>query len=939
MVLLEFGVIASSAQTNIFLFTGSETTITLNPGAYEITAYGAQGGGSGGLGAEMEAEFNFTNPTTLTLLVGGAGASGGYGGGGGGGSFVVNGTTPLVVAGGGAGRGDGSGPGANGVIQTNGGDGSGSGAGAGGNGGGGGYGGASGGASAGTGGGGYSGDGTSSTYGESGGSSFLNGGSGGSGSGGGNYFGSNGGYGGGGAANWGGGGGGGYSGGGGGSGPGGGYDNGFSGGGGGSIIDSSAITIFDEISGVASPDDSPNGEIIIIVPQQPIFYEQPSVNALFTSNVTFQTAVQGAAPLSYQWCLNGAPLSDNGHYMNTMETNLTIIDFQPEDLGNYTLVVTNYAGSITSAVAQITFLNPLVALQPQDQSALGGDTVSLNISATGQQPLYYQWLLNGTNLDSAINNPLILSNILVNQSGIYSVIVSNSYGTVVSSNAALTVQPVKIVLSGDQTVIAGGSAQFSVTVLGQEPFYYQWLFNGTNLPNTDVSILTLTNLQVNQAGPYSVIVTNFYGMATSSVVNLTVLPLSITAQPKPIIAWPGSSVTFTLTVGGLSPFTYQWLDNSNNFIFGNNTNSLVLSNLQVSQFGNYSVIVTNDYTSVTSSFAALKFSQVAVWGGSAGETGLPDRLTNVIAIAAGGPGYCLALTTNISFPGPIIGWPTGFGYGAPTNWVDIAGAGPVIELAPNGRVFKNLTVVSGFSNIVAITPFDGDYLFLQANGVAVKTGNIPVLSNVVAVAQTSTHSMALLTNGMVVAWGAGSYGTTNVPTNLTNVIAIAAGYYHSLALTGNGKVVAWGVNASGVLDVPADLSNVVAIATGGYHNLALKSDGTVVSWGENNFGQTRVPPGLTNVIAIAAGEFVSLALIGNGPPLSQIPLTNPDYQTNRFSVSLPTMSGNVYSLQYKSALTDTNWIALPLKPGNGKTVIVTDTNASDFQRFYRVQQW
>ena len=199
--------------------------------------------------------------------------------------------------------------------------------------------------------------------------------------------------------------------------------------------------------------------------------------------------------------------------------------------------------------------------------------------------------------------------------------------------------------------------------------------------------------------------------------------------------------------------------------------------------------------------------------------------------------------------------------------------------------------------------------------------------------------MALLTNGMVVAWGAGSFGTTNVPSNLTNVIGIAAGYYHSLALTGNGKVVAWGGIPFGVTNVPADLSNVVAIAAGDNHSLALKSDGTLVSWGQNNYGQSSVPPGLTNVIAIAAGDGVSLALIGNGPPLSQIPLTNPIYQTNRFSVSLPTLSGKVYSLQYKSALTDTNWIALPLKPGNGKTLTVTDTNATDSQRLYRVQQW
>jgi len=118
-VALQLGMLAGSAQTNIYLFTGSETNITLPPGTYIITAYGAAGGlsskhvypYSGGLGAEMGAEFNFSSPTDLTLLVGGLG---GYGqpangqtlivaGGGGGGSFVVEGSTPLVVAGGGGG--------------------------------------------------------------------------------------------------------------------------------------------------------------------------------------------------------------------------------------------------------------------------------------------------------------------------------------------------------------------------------------------------------------------------------------------------------------------------------------------------------------------------------------------------------------------------------------------------------------------------------------------------------------------------------------------------------------------------------------------------------------------------------------------------------------------------------------------------------------------
>src|SRR5208337_3568233 len=66
--------LACSAQTGQYLYTGSVTNITLNPGLYAITAYGAQGGNaqlsSGGLGAEMGAKFSITTPTTLTLLVG-----------------------------------------------------------------------------------------------------------------------------------------------------------------------------------------------------------------------------------------------------------------------------------------------------------------------------------------------------------------------------------------------------------------------------------------------------------------------------------------------------------------------------------------------------------------------------------------------------------------------------------------------------------------------------------------------------------------------------------------------------------------------------------------------------------------------------------------------------------------------------------------------------
>jgi hypothetical protein len=280
-----FGAVAWDPNQNHYLFSGSETNITLPPGTYIITAYGAPGGVvvvPGSYGAEMSAEFNFSTSTNLTLLVGGGGVSSPYGGGGGGGGSFVVGNTPLVIAGGGGGNGSAGRPGVNGNVSTFGGFGlsvNNSSAGDGGtDGGGGGY-------AGGGGGGGFLGGGGGGPLG-SGGSSF--GGGGGGGASGGGF----GGGGGGGGAEAGGGGGGGYSGGGGGgesgisSGPGEYGETGYGGGGGGSIIASSAITNLAEVSGISSPDDPANGEIIIIaVPPPPLAISTTNAAFGFTNGV------------------------------------------------------------------------------------------------------------------------------------------------------------------------------------------------------------------------------------------------------------------------------------------------------------------------------------------------------------------------------------------------------------------------------------------------------------------------------------------------------------------------------------------------------------------------------------------------------------------------------------------------------------------------------
>jgi hypothetical protein len=69
-------------------------------------------------------------------------------------------------------------------------------------------------------------------------------------------------------------------------------------------------------------------------------------------------------------------------------------------------------------------------------------------------------------------------------------------------------------------------------------------------------------------------------------------------------------------------------------------------------------------------------------------------------------------------------------------------------------------------------------------------------------------------------------------------------------------------------------------------------------------------------------------------------LTNPAWNADRFTVSLPTQSGKVYRLEYQNSLTDTNWSAMPLAAGTGGVITLADPTATGSdQRFYRVRQW
>jgi alpha-tubulin suppressor-like RCC1 family protein len=134
------------------------------------------------------------------------------------------------------------------------------------------------------------------------------------------------------------------------------------------------------------------------------------------------------------------------------------------------------------------------------------------------------------------------------------------------------------------------------------------------------------------------------------------------------------------------------------------------------------------------------------------------------------------------------------------------------------------------------------------------------ITNAVAVSAGNDHSLVLLNDGSVKAFGDNRFGqlgngtsdsSSNIPvtvSGITNAIAISAGRIHSLVLLSNGTVKAFGNNGSGQLGTgttnpsisPVDVSgitNAVAISAGGSHSLVMLSDGTVKSFGLNTEGQ------------------------------------------------------------------------------------------------------
>jgi hypothetical protein len=167
----------------------------------------------------------------------------------------------------------------------------------------------------------------------------------------------------------------------------------------------------------------------VVITTQPV-----SQSITVGSPAIFSVDVTGTGPITYQWRRNSVAIA------GATSSSYTIPSAQTADAGNYTVVVTNVTGSVTSSTAVLKVNTPpAITTQPVSKAVTSGTTVTFKVVATGTATLTYQWKLN----DVLINGATAASYSAVANSttvGNYTVVVSNVAGSVTSSAAVLTLK-------------------------------------------------------------------------------------------------------------------------------------------------------------------------------------------------------------------------------------------------------------------------------------------------------------------------------------------------------------------------------------------------------------------------------------------------------------------------------------------------------------------
>ena len=302
------------------------------------------------------------------------------------------------------------------------------------------------------------------------------------------------------------------------------------------------------IASLVTPPDT-----LRIAPSANLLASGPPGGPLIPATQTYTLTNFGSAPLNWSlvntslWLntsagggtlLAGGPATNLVLSLNAAASNLVAGSYTATLLFSNQNDLTAQSRKFTLAIVT----PPIITAQPTAQSLFEGLTAQFKVGTATNALLNFQWrrdagtgptnLTDLGNVSGAGTSILRINDVSPGDIGVYSMIVSNSAGTAISSNASLTILPRRPFIAAQpsaRTVLAGQTAKFAVNVFGTRPLYYRWQRGGTNLSDgvsisgATTSILTIANVSPLDAATYAVVVTNTFGSNISAGATLTVI--------------------------------------------------------------------------------------------------------------------------------------------------------------------------------------------------------------------------------------------------------------------------------------------------------------------------------------------------------------------------------------------------------------------------------
>ena len=483
--------------------------------------------------------------------------------------------------------------------------------------------------------------------------------------------------------------------------------------------------------------------------------------------VTFSVTADGSAPLSYQWFKDGARIG------GATGASYVVASAQLGDAGTYYAVVSNPLGSVASdnatLVLTVSTAAPAFTTQPVSQTANAGAAATLTAVATGLPAPTFQWYRNGVAISGATSSAYTIASLAPADAGTYSVVATNSAGSVTSSGATLTVNapPAFTIQPASQTSNAGTAVTFSAVATGSPAPTFQWRKNGVAISGATGSAYAITSLAPADAGTYSVVATNSVGSVASSDAVLTVaMPPAFTTQPISQAANAGTLVTFTAAATGLPAPTFQWRKNGV-VISGATGPACTITGLSLADAGTYSVVATNGAGSATSSDALLTVT-------------VPPAFTLQPASQTANAGIAVTFTAAaIGCPAPIFQWrKNGVAIGGATGSA-FAIASPTPADAGTYSVVAANTAGSVASSDAVLTVNAAPVFTVQPLSQTANAGTVVTFTSVATGAPAPTFQWRK--NGVAIV------GATGPAYTIASLTAAAAGTYSVIATNSLGS--------------------------------------------------------------------------------------------------------------------------------------------------------